>query len=156
LCKWQEELEEKLRSGRVIIQTYSPDNYCIEQAKEQNYESFFETEIAIRKQLNYPPFCDIILFNINSIDETEIEKAGQKIYRILENNSKKLKSNVVIFKPVQSPINKIKNKYRWRIIVKCRLNNNVIDLVNNTLEDFYKLKYKKTTVIVDVNPNSMM
>jgi len=62
----------------------------------------------------------------------------------------------MIFKPVQSPINKIKNKHRWRIIVKCKLNNNIIELVNKTLEDYYKLNYKKTTVVADVNPNSMM
>jgi len=63
---------------------------------------------------------------------------------------------MLIFPPVSAPIDKIKNKYRWRIIVKCRLNNNIIDLVNNTLEEFYKLKFKNTTVIVDVNPNSML
>lgn len=60
------------------------------------------------------------------------------------------------FKPVSAPISKIKNKYRWRILVKTKLNNNIIDLVNNTLADYYKLQYKKTKVYVDINPNSMM
>ena len=46
--------------GRVIIQTYNPDNFSIECSKEQNYDLFYETEIKLRKQLKYPPFCDII------------------------------------------------------------------------------------------------
>ena len=47
--------------GKVLVQTYNPDNYAIEYAKEQNYESFYNAEIDLRKMLKYPPFCDIIL-----------------------------------------------------------------------------------------------
>ena len=55
--------------GRVIIQTYNPDNFSIECSKEQNYDLFYETEIKLRKQLKYPPFCDIITICISSEDE---------------------------------------------------------------------------------------
>ena len=58
--------------GRVIIQTYNPDSLAIEQAKMQNYESFYEREIGIRKQLKYPPFCDIIVIGVNGIKEQEV------------------------------------------------------------------------------------
>ena len=64
--------------------------------------------------------------------------------------------NVQIFKPVPAPISKIKNRYRWRIIAKCKLNNSIIDVLNKTLDDYYKLKNKNTRITVDVNPNSMM
>lgn len=57
---------------------------------------------------------------------------------------------------MSSPIDKIKNRYRWRIIVKCKLNNNIINAINNTLKKYYKFKYKDTKVTVDTNPNSMM
>jgi primosomal protein N' (replication factor Y) len=97
-----------------------------------------------------------MLFNISSSNEQELKNASKKIYELLEEGKKKLKSNITIFKPVPSPIDRIKNKYRWRIIAKCKLNNNIIDLVNSTLEEYYKLNYKKTTITVDVNPNSMM
>ena len=50
---------------------------------------------------------------------------------------------------------KIKYNYRWRIIAKCNLNNTIVNLVNNTLEDYYKLKIKNIRVIADVNPNNM-
>lgn len=137
--------------GNVIIQTYTPENFCIECSKKQNYEMFFETEIALRKQLKYPPFCDIIIFDINSSQKEEIIKASSKLYEILKNNT----NNIELFKPVPSPIDKIKNRYRWRIIAKCKLNNRIIDSINKTLEEYYKLKFTKTKVSVDVNPNSM-
>ena len=64
--------------GKVIIQTYSPENFCIECSKKQNYDEFYETEIQLRKQLKYPPFCDIIMFAINSSDKEEVRKSISK------------------------------------------------------------------------------
>ena len=56
---------EKL-PGKVIIQSYNPDNFSIQCAKKQNYEMFYDTEITLRKQLKYPPFCDIIVIGFSS------------------------------------------------------------------------------------------
>ena len=138
--------------GKVIIQTYSPENFCIECSKKQNYDEFYETEIQLRKQLKYPPFCDIIMFAINSSDKEEVAKASEKLYKILGKNNN---GAINIFKPVPAPIDKIKNRYRWRIIAKCKLNNNVIDIINNSLEEYYKCKFKKTKISISTNPNNM-
>ena len=62
-------------NGRVIIQTYNPENFCIQYAKMQDYDLFFNTEIALRKQLKYPPFCDIILFGISSSNKEEVRNS---------------------------------------------------------------------------------
>ena len=56
---------------------------------------------------------------------------------------------------IPAPIDKIKNRYRWRIIAKCRLNNNVIDIINKSLEEYYKCKFKKTKISISTNPNNM-
>ena len=140
--------------GKVIIQTYNPDSYAIECAKQQNYDDFYSKEINLRKQLKYPPFCDIIIINISSEDENEIQKASNFLYNALNKGNEK--NNVQIFKPLPAPIDKIKNKYRWRIIIKGKLNNNIIDIINTILLDITKKGFKKTSVIVDVNPNNMM
>lgn len=79
-------------------------------------------------------------------------EAATKLYKILQ---KKILESITIFKPVPAPISKIKNKYRWRIIIKCKLSNNVIKMVNNTLEEFYKNNNKDIRIIVDTNPNNM-
>src|SRR5699024_552157 len=57
--------EKEIGKGKVIIQTYNPDNFSIECSKKQNYQLFYDTEIMIRKQLKYPPFCDIIVIGIS-------------------------------------------------------------------------------------------
>ena len=138
--------------GKVIMQTYSPEDFCIECSKNQDYELFYETEIALRKQLKYPPFCDIIMFAISSADKEEVIKSANNLYKLLcENNT----GDMLIFKPVPAPIDKIKNRYRWRIIAKCKLSSNIINMINNTLEKYYKLNFKKTKITVDTNPNNM-
>ena len=71
--------------GKVIIQSYNPENFSIQCAKRQNYEEFYETEIALRKQLKYPPFCDIIVVNFNSLNEIEIKQSSQWVYEYLKN-----------------------------------------------------------------------
>lgn len=141
--------EEK---GKVIIQTYNPDHYAIIDSQKQDYDLFYNQEIELRKMLNYPPFCDIILIRFSGKDLQKIQKVSDLVY-------KKIKSvkdeNINIYKPVASPIDKIKNKYRWRIIVKCKLTSKVLDIINYGIEDERIKKCKETSIVVDINPNSM-
>ena len=143
------------KEGRVVLQTYNPENFVIEYAKKQDYDEIYNTEIELRRQLKYPPFCDIIMFGISSSSKEEVELASKKLYNILQKKYKKYNVQLEIYKPVASPINKIKNKYRWRIIAKCNLNNTIVNLVNDTLEEYYKLKIKDVRIIADINPNNM-
>ncbi len=138
--------------GKVIIQTYNPDNFSIECAQKQDYEKFYLAENNIRKQLKYPPYCDIILFGISGENEQEIIKTSNIIYEKLTQTIK----DVNIFKPMPAPIDKIKNKHRWRIIVKGMVNDYIIDQINEILADMYKNKSSKARIVVDVNPTSMM
>lgn len=139
--------------GKVIIQTYSPENFCIQCSKNQDYKEFYKTEIELRKQLKYPPFCDIILFGISSFNKEEIQKASEKLYAILKKYSE---DKLQVMPPLPAPIDKIKNRYRWRIVTKCKLSNSVIKIINKSLEEFYKLKYKNIKISCDANPNNML
>ena len=117
---------------------------------------FYETEIALRRQLKYPPFCNIIMIGISSVSEQEVEKASKKIYELINKENIKYKTKIEVYRPVVAPISKIKNKYRWRILLKCRFNNNIINLINNIIDKYYKRNYKDVRLIIDVNPNNMM
>ena len=146
--------------GKVIIQTYNPDNFSIQCSKEQNYEKFYETEIALRQQLKYPPFCDIIVIGFSSLNEQEIIKISNGIYTYL---SKKISEYIEttgneeckIFKPMPSPIDKIQNRYRWRIIIKANMTEELNKILNDCLTKFYKKDIKTTKMAIDVNPNNM-
>ena len=144
---------EKLE-GNVIIQSYNPENFSIQYAQKQDYNLFYNTEIAIRKQLNYPPFCDIILIGFNSIFEKEIIEVSNSVYNYL---IQKLNNNLfTILKPMPSPIDKIQNKYRWRIIIKGHIDENANQILNECLQQVYDKNYKNTRIAIDVNPNNMM
>ena len=139
--------------GKVIIQTYNPDNFSIQEAQQQNYKKFYETEIALRKQLKYPPFCDIIVIGFNSTDEQEIKKVSEEIFLKLEERIDK--EQFKIFKPMPSPIDKIQNKYRWRIIIKGNMTKEANKIFNEILKEVYQKNYKNTKITIDVNPNNM-
>ena len=140
--------------GKVIIQTYNPENYSIQFAKKQNYEMFYDTEIAIRKQLKYPPFCDIIVVNFNSLDENEISKVSNRVYKHLIENLNQ--GEFKVYRPIPSPIDKIQNRYRWRIIIKGNMTEEANEILNNCLKDIYDENLMKTRITIDVNPNNMI
>ena len=140
--------------GKVVIQSYNPDNFSIQCARKQNYEIFYDTEIALRKQLKYPPFCDIIVIGFSSENEKRIKEISNFIYDTLE---QKLKNkDLKIFKPMPAPIDKIQNKYRWRMIIKGNMDKDINYEINSCLKEVYNKNLKDIRVIVDVNPNNMM
>jgi len=103
--------------GRVLVQTYDPSHYSIETAKDHDYMSFYQKEIELRKQLNYPPFTHIFLILITGTNEKLVISSAYKLMEIMKYLNKKDKFE--LFGPVPAILSKIKNKYRWRIIVKC-------------------------------------
>ena len=139
--------------GKVIIQSYNPENFSIQNAQKQNYENFYRTEIALRKQLKYPPYCDIIVIGFNSISEEEIKKVSNMAYDFIKN--KLDNDEFKIFKPMPSPIDKIQNRFRWRIIIKGNMTENANEVLNELLKNIYNQNYKDTKVSIDVNPNNM-
>ena len=141
--------------GKVIIQTYNPDSFCIQYSQKQDYKLFYDTEINIRKQLRYPPFCDIILIGISSTNYKEIEKNAKIIYEDIKQKIKTKKLQIILYKPVPAPIDKIKNRFRWRIIIKCKIDEKLIDEINDTIEKVSNTR-GNTRVIVDTNPTNML
>jgi len=141
--------------GKVIIQTYNPDSFPIEFSKKQDYDLFYKTEINLRKQLKYPPFCDIIVIGFSGENAQEITNVSTYVYNLLKTNLEKY--DFKVFMPMPAPIDKIKNKYRWRIIAKGDVTENITIIINKCLQKFYESGIgKKTNIAVDVNPNNMM
>ena len=140
--------------GCMQTESYNPDNFSIQNAQKQDYQEFYETEIALRKQLKYPPFCDIIIIGFNSINEEEIKKASNLAYEIATNNLNQ--EEFKVFKPMPSPIDKIQNKYRWRMIIKGKMTAKAYTDINDCLSSVYSKNIKNTKVWADINPNSMI
>ena len=141
------------KNGRVIIQTYNPDHYAIIDSQKQDYDLFYSQEIELRKALNYPPFCDIIMISFSGVNINEIVKVSNIVYSKLMSVKE---SRLQVYKPVPSPIDKIKNNYRWRIIIKGRITSRTLDIINYAINDEKIDKFKNVKRIVDIDPNSMM
>ena len=141
-------------SGKVIIQTYNPENFAIQCARKQDYDLFYETEIALRKQLKYPPFCDIIVIGFNSINENKIKKVSNQIYKNLKVNLEN--KGFKVFIPMPAPIDKIQNRYRWRIIIKGNMTEQINAIINKELKEIYDQNLRDIRITVDVNPNNMI
>lgn len=102
--------------GRVYIQTYQPEHYSIIYAKENNYIDFYNHEIELRRQMMYPPYSHIFFIMFTGEDEREIIIKLHKLMEIMRYYNQK--TNFELMGPTSAVISKIRNQYRWKIIVK--------------------------------------
>ena len=109
--------------GRVYIQTYNPEHYAIKYVKEANYEEFYAHEIEIRRAMNYPPFSHVFSVLFTGISEKEVIRALQTLYAIMNYCNKQNKFELLGIAP--AIVSKIKDKYRWKILVKSKLEDNL-------------------------------
>ena len=118
---------------------------------------FYQTEITIRKQLKYPPFCDIIVIGISSTNEKQAFAVTNQIHGYLKNRVIQENLGIILYQGMPAPIDKIKNQYRFRIIIKCKFDDNIINLMNDVIQEYGKTKEGKngnTKLSIDINPNN--
>lgn len=146
------------KSGRAVIQTLAPENTVIELAAQQDYKSFFDAEIMIRKGMIYPPYCDICVVTFVGQNENSVCNGSREFFRIFKSVLTQKYSNekVVVLGPVAPKVAKISNNYRERLIIKCKNSASFRSLVGECLKEFSKLRlYGKITAYADMNPESM-
>lgn len=109
--------------GKVYFQTYTPDFYALENAKNQDYLDFFHTEIDLRNELAYPPFSQIIRLVASSKNMFRAERLCQEIALKLNEITDKqgISERLEILGPAPCLIGRIKDEYRFQIIIKNRL-----------------------------------
>lgn len=143
------------KKGRVVLQTFAPDNFSIESAINQDFKGFYAQEIALRHELKLPPFYQIGLVQVAAKNNDIAKKIINKIHLDIINNNA-LDSNTFISEPAPSPISKLRNQYRWRLIIK----HPKIKVLANIFEwiyDKYSVSGKRQwAVSMDINPYSML
>lgn len=145
------------KAGEAIIQTNNPDHECIRLACAQDYEQFYENEIRLRKLLVFPPFCDIVLMQLTSSEETELSRAAVRLSERFSELTKKEFSDVpvVSFGPFEAPVYKVENKFRMRMVIKCRLNARSREMFATLLSEFSKAADRAPSLSIDFNPSSL-
>ena len=147
------------RSGRAkdpgfaIIQTTDPDNPVLNLAAAQDYDAFFEQEIAYRKLGLYPPFCGLCVIGFAGAKEVEVARAAARFAALLgQQAAKQPDLPLRVLGPTPGSIEKINDTYRYKLTIKCRNDRRFRDLVRSTLERYEQEKLpSKATVAVDLH-----
>ena len=147
------------RSGRAkdpgfaIIQTTDPDNPVLNLAAAQDYDAFFEQEIAYRKLGLYPPFCGLCVVGFAGPKESEVARASARFAALLGRQAAKRPDLPLrVLGPTPGSIEKINDSYRYKLTVKCRNDRRFRDLIRETLTLYEQEKLPgKATVVVDLH-----
>jgi primosomal protein N' (replication factor Y) (superfamily II helicase) len=148
------------RRGKVIIQTFNPDHYAIQAATGHDYPLFFEQERELREQLGYPPFSSLACLKLsgNSRAGTSaaVNRLGLLIKGLLAGWPKRGRE-IKVLGPVEAPISKIKGKYRWQFLAKCKSGPLLRHFLSRIQERSRKdLKTSGVRLTLDVDPYQML
>ncbi len=143
--------------GRVLIQTYNPDHYAIVAAATHDYEAFYRAETAIRKQIGYPPFSDLIQIVLSSEKEQEAYEICRQVAADFIRTAGRSEERYV-FGPQAAPMNKIKGLYRFQLLIKCfpGKRKEYIKILNDIKTGINTDRSVKYFISIDVNPYSFL
>ena len=137
------------KPGRVLIQTSDTDNYILEAVKHNDYLEFFDKEIEYRKTFGYPPFIDILLFEISGKDLQGVKEDAEKMYNILNYDNQ---NEYRVFSPKSPFIQKLNNRFRINVMVKARLNTKIYSKIYSKIKVFNLKKRRDTSISITKNP----
>jgi len=123
------------KPGRAVIQTFTPGNDVIIMAANQDYDGFYEREIVLRQVLGSPPIHDLMALTATGPDEIAVLNACKRLRKSLENYFH-YERGVKILGPAPAYVSKVKNRYRYRILVSCENTRNVRDTIAHTIREF--------------------
>lgn len=145
--------------GRAVIQTFTPENPVIRLAAAQDYDAFFETEIAMRKAMLYPPLADICMVGFIGENEETTAGAANDFTLALCALAKEEYSSLPlrVLGPSPAAVRRVNHKYRHKLVIKCRNSRDFRAMIARLLTSFSKnSKYTSVFVYADINPDSIL
>ncbi|MFS0782359.1 primosomal protein N' [Bacillus sp. 1P06AnD] len=140
--------------GEVVVQSYTPEHYSIILASKQDYQEFYQQEMAVRMQNRYPPFYYITLISVSHEDLMKAVSVTEKISTFIR---KGLSGKAIILGPSASPIPRINNRYRYQCLIKYKREPNLNDLLHKIIEHYQQDPANKgLKIVIDQNPQIMM
>lgn len=142
------------KQGRAIIQTYVPEHYVLNLAAEQNYTEFYEQEIAMRKSLVYPPFCDTCTIEFSSVIDGCANTASKAFLGLIQNSisSGQIDVPIRVLGPSKCTYERINGKYRYRMIIKCKNNQKFRSYIGQLYKQSFKMKeFANVQTFLDIN-----
>jgi primosomal protein N' (replication factor Y) len=142
------------KPGRAVIQTLNPFNEVLQLVPSQDYDSFYQSEIALRRAVPYPPFCDICMFTLSAEDEGKLMEAGRKLADFFKERltGSCRDQKMIVYGPFEAMPYKLKNTYRLRMAVIYKNSARARSFFREVLEAHFSLK-SNVGLTADVNPS---
>lgn len=140
--------------GEVIVQTYTPEHYSVEFARDYDYGAFYEHEMRMRHTFKYPPYVYLALFTVTHPD---VSKCMQVTDQIVQTISEFISSKTIILGPTPSPITRIKNKFRYQCMIKYRHEPNLMEGIQKVFNMYQdEIQKKHLNIFIDMQPYHLM
>lgn len=142
------------KEGEVILQTYTPDNYAIVCAASYDYESFYNKEIVLRNLLKYPPYSSLFYIVFSGENLGEVKKEINKLKSLIDYDIKGINdtnkgNQIKVLGPGEASIGKLKNMYRWQILLKCDNEEYLKSFAMTMLKKYRSLNNNK--ILIQIN-----
>ena len=138
--------------GRVILQTYSPRHYVYRFATNYDYKGFFKKEANLRKVTNFPPYARIVRILFSHENEKIVAQECKMCYNKVQAIKEEYKDHFVYLDVMKAPLNKIKNKFRYQIMMRFKLDK--ADEIEKKIFETVDEK-AKSSVFFEINPNNL-
>jgi primosomal protein N' (replication factor Y) len=137
--------------GKVVLQTYSPENYILRYATSYDYEGFFENEINIRRSTLFPPYSLILRIMVVAEDDKQALQALKEAYMAVEELKAQTPQEFIFLNKMHSPIKKIQGKVRYQVLMRLK--------TQSLTQKIYEIASRSTTpkalVYVEENPSNL-
>ena len=143
------------KTGRAVIQTYTPGNDVIQSAARQDYDSFYQSEIRMRQLRRYPPFADLFTFTVSGAEEGLVLRAAAGVRETLRRLSalpEQAGNQPEVLGPAPAPVLRVNNRYRYRVLLVGRNDKTTRDQVSWLLKEFANDRANRgLNIFVDCN-----
>jgi primosomal protein N' (replication factor Y) len=138
--------------GIVLIQTINPQHYAIRFASSQDYDGFYEKEIQFRKLMRYPPFCALANILVRNQNQEQALAMSAELHRVLDPAPEGIK----VLGPAEAPVNKLKKEYRYQLLIKAVSRKQLNELLQRLRNFALDRKWGPTSLVIDVDPLSLV
>ena len=137
------------KKGKALIQTYYPHNPVIEALINNDRGKFIEAELKMREKSNLPPYGRLATITISDTNEESLMKFGNYLFSKIP-----ISNNVEVLGPAPAPILKIRNRYRYKFLIKASKNISIQKFIKNWLEGIKKPRTIR--LLIDIDPYNFL
>jgi len=145
--------------GKVIIQTWQPEHYALQAAVNHDFTAFYRQEVEFRRELDYPPFCDLILLRLDGPNAKRLGAAADRVADRVRSDLDGTEEDGFcrVLGPVPAPLQKIRNRYRYQILIKTHPLERAAGPLRSLSRDLSRsVQRSNCRLSIDVNPMNLL